>query len=214
MGQTARVIEIQPVLEIRAPDGFALWPVAGAEPYGFLRLSGALSPAEVGTAVMSIAACNDGEPDDGRPPRPADPLGAFLHGLLTLDDLFASGGLRVNDTVHGRTLLPGCCNAMDERSDWAEVVDGSGRATFGHDPLPLAERLGDRVRLTVDSDQDDSPVIELPVTRLHHLLACAERDLTDFAHLVGPWAARHVPGRAAATTAAVARALAVRQRDA
>ncbi|MCI4079415.1 hypothetical protein MRQ86_03465 [Streptomyces sp. MMS21 TC-5] len=126
------MIEIQPVLEIRAPDGFALWPVAGAEPYGFLRLSGALSPAEVGTAVMSIAACNDCEPDDGLPPRPADPLGAFLHGLLTLDDL----------------------------------------------------------------------------------LACAERDLTDFTHLVGPWAARHVPGRAAATTAAVARALAVRQGDA
>ncbi|MEW2585285.1 hypothetical protein [Streptomyces virginiae] len=203
------MIDIQPVLEIRAPDGFALWPVTGAEPYGFLQLSGALSPAEVGTAVMSIAACNDCEPDDGRPPRPADPLGAFLHGLLTMDDLFASGGLRITDTVHGRTLLPGCCNAMDERSDWAEVVHGSGRASFGHDPSPLAERLGDRVRLTVDSERDDSPVIELPVVRLRHLLARAERALTDFTHLVGPWAARHVPDHAAAITASVARTLAV-----
>ncbi|MFD6225809.1 hypothetical protein ACFWFZ_02830 [Streptomyces sp. NPDC060232] len=203
------MIVIQPVLEIQARDGFALWPVAGAEPYAFLPLSGALSPAEVGTAVMSIAACNDCEPDDGRPPRPADPLGAFLHGLLTMDDLFASGGLRVTDTAHGRTLLPGCCNGMDERSDWAEVVDGSGWASFGHDPSPLAERLGDRVRLTVDTEQDDSPVIELQVTRLRHLLARAERDLRHFTHLVGPWAARHVPDHAAATTAAVARALAV-----
>lgn len=191
------------------PEGFDLWPVAEAEPYGFLPLSGALSPAEVGTAVMAIAACNDWAPDGGLPPRPADPLAAFLHGLLTVEDLFASGGLRVTDTVHGRTLVPGCCNGIDERSDWGEVVDGSGRASFGHDPSPLAERRGERVRLTVDADQDDSPVIELPVTELRGLLSRAERDLAQFVHLVGPWAARHVPGHAAATTAAVARALAV-----
>ncbi|WP_405428004.1 hypothetical protein [Streptomyces erythrochromogenes] len=204
------MIVLQPVLEIQAiGEGFDLWPVAEAEPYGFLPLSGALSPAEVGTAVMSIAACNDHEPDDGRPPRPTDPLGAFLHGLLTMDDLFASGGLRVTDTVGGRTLVPGCCNGIDERSDWAEVVDGSGWASFGHAPSPCAERLGERVRLTVDGDREHSPVFELTVTELRGLLSRAERDLADFVHLVGPWAARHVPGRAEATTAAVARALAV-----
>ncbi|MFJ7779720.1 hypothetical protein [Streptomyces yangpuensis] len=202
------MIILQPVLEVQQCRGFALWPVAEAEPYGFLPLSGALSPAEVGTAVMSIAACNDWQPDDGRPPRPADPLGAFLHGLLTMDDLVASGGLRVTDTVHGTTLEPGCCNGIDERSDWAVVVDGSDWASFGHDPSPLAERLGERVRLTVDADQDDSPVIELPVTELRLLLSRAERDLADFMHLVGPWASRHVPDHAEATTAAVARALA------
>ncbi|MEV6681063.1 hypothetical protein AB0N09_29990 [Streptomyces erythrochromogenes] len=206
------MIVLQPVLEIQAMwDGFGLWPVAEAEPYGFLPLSGALSPAEVGTAVMSIAACNDCEPDDGRPPRPADPLGAFLHGLLNTEDLFASGGLRVTDTVHRRTLVPGCCNGIDERSDWTEVVDGSGSgwASFGHDPSPFAERLGEGVRLTVDACRDDGPVIELPVTELRGLLSRAERDLADFVRLVGPWAARRVPGHAAATTAAVARALAV-----
>ncbi|MFE0012645.1 hypothetical protein [Streptomyces erythrochromogenes] len=157
------MIVLQPVLEIRARrDGFDLWPVAEAEPYGFLPLSGALSPAEVGTAVVSIAACNDCDPDDGRPPRPADPLGAFLHGLLTMDDLFASGGLRVTDTVHGRTLVPGCCNGIDERTDWAEVVDGSGWS-FGHDPSPFAEPFGERVRFTVVCVQVVRPVLVLPV---------------------------------------------------
>lgn len=212
MGQTAGVILVQPVLEVQHPEGFSLWPVAEVEPYGFLPLSGALSPAEVGTAVMSVAACNDTAPGDGDPPRPADPLGAFLHGLLTTEDLFASGGLRVADTDAGTVLLPGCCNGMDERVDWAGVVDGDrdgGWASFGHDPSPLAERLGPTVRLTVDTEVADGPVIDVPVAELRRLLAAAEEDLAGFMGLVGPWAAGRVPERAVAVTAAVARALAV-----
>ncbi|TQK44814.1 hypothetical protein FBY35_6341 [Streptomyces sp. SLBN-118] len=80
------MIVVQPVLEICAPDGFALWPIAEFESYGFLPLSGALSPAETGKAVMRIADYNDVDPEDDSPPRPADPLGASLHGLLTRDD--------------------------------------------------------------------------------------------------------------------------------
>ncbi|MFF8096231.1 hypothetical protein [Streptomyces sp. NPDC016675] len=71
MLQTSRVIVLQPVLEVYASDDFTLWPVAKSAPYGFLLLSGALDPAEVGTAVMRIADCNNIDPeDDGRPPRP------------------------------------------------------------------------------------------------------------------------------------------------
>ncbi|MEU0400556.1 hypothetical protein ABZ318_09920 [Streptomyces sp. NPDC006197] len=74
------MIVLQPVLEVRPSDGFTLWPVAESAPYGFLPLSGTLGPAEVGTAVMRIADCNDIDPEnDGRPPRPADPLGSFPH---------------------------------------------------------------------------------------------------------------------------------------
>jgi hypothetical protein len=208
MPQTPRVIVLQPVLEMYAPDGFTLWQIAESEPYGFLPLSGTLDPAEVGTAVMRIADCNDiDSEDDDRPPRPADPLGSFLHGLLTMDDPFASGGLRITDTATGTTLLPGCCNGLDERRDWLEVIDGDGWASFGHGPSPLAERLGDVVRLTVDSEQDDSPVIEVPVTELRRLLADAERDLIGFHQLAAAWAARHLPDYAIPVTAALARAL-------
>lgn len=126
MPQTSWVIVLQPVLELCGTDGFTLWPVAKSAPYGFLPLSGRLDPAEVGTAVMRIADCNDIDPeDDGRPARPTDPLGGFLHGLLTMDDLFASGGLRITDTATGTTPAPGCCNGLDERRDWLEVVDGA-----------------------------------------------------------------------------------------
>ncbi|MFE7546504.1 hypothetical protein [Streptomyces gardneri] len=82
------MIVMQPVLEIYTPGGFDLWPVAEIEPFGFLPLSGALSPAEVGTAVMRIADCNDSDldrndsdPDGDRPPHPSDAQASFLHGL-------------------------------------------------------------------------------------------------------------------------------------
>ncbi|OSP40029.1 hypothetical protein B7767_28505 [Streptomyces sp. 13-12-16] len=205
---TLQVIVLQPVLEVSDPAGFTLWPVAGIEPYGFLPLSGSLAPTEVGTAVMSIAAHNDVVPvADDRPPRPTDPLGSILHGLLTMDDLFASGGLRVTDTVTGVTLLPGCCNGLEERHDWFDVLDGNGWASFGHDPSPLAERHGDAVRLTVDADRDDSPVIELAAGELRRLLTGAERDLTGFLALAAAWAVRQLPDHAAPVTSALARAL-------
>ncbi|MFF5275170.1 hypothetical protein [Streptomyces sp. NPDC000133] len=78
------VIVMQPVLEISPADDFELWPVGEHEPYGYLVLNGELTPAEVGTAVMRIADCNDFEPEEAHGPCPTDPLGTFLHGLLTM----------------------------------------------------------------------------------------------------------------------------------
>lgn len=205
---TPWVITMQPVLEVHAPDGFALWPVAEVDSFGYLALTGELTPLEVGTAVMRIAGCNDIAPeDDNRPSRPADPLGSFLHGLLTLDTLFAAGGLRVTDSATGVAFLPGCCNGLEDWREWHEVLDGSGQAWVGHDPDPRAERHGETVRLTVDAEQNGSPVIELPATDLRRLLAGAEHDLAGFLTLAADWAAQNLPRHAAPVTAALARAL-------
>ncbi|MEH0450138.1 MULTISPECIES: hypothetical protein [unclassified Streptomyces] len=199
---------MQPVLEIYAPDGFGLWPVAEAQSFTFLPLSGELSSAEVGTAVMRIASCNDIDPDDDRPPRPADALDSFLYGLLTFDNLFAAGGLRVTDHSTGVTFLPGCCDGLEDWRDWHQFLDDGSLPGFGHDPVsPVAERFGDTVRLTVSAEQSDSPVIELSVAELRHLLTGAERDLADFLALAAVWASRHLPGHCAPITAAIARVL-------
>ncbi|MFC8448213.1 hypothetical protein [Kitasatospora sp. NPDC057223] len=198
---------MQAVLEMCTPDGFAFWPVAEIEPFGFLPLSGELSPAEVGAAVMRIIACNDVDPDGDRPPRPADPLDSFLHGLLTLETLYAAGGLRVTDSSTGTTFLPGCCNGLEEWRDWHQVVDGSGYTSFGHDPDPCAERFGRTVRLTVDAEQRDSPVIELSVTELRHLLVGVERDLAGFFELAADWVSKNLSDRSTPVTAALARVL-------
>ncbi|MFF9340348.1 hypothetical protein ACF1CG_11420 [Streptomyces sp. NPDC014773] len=199
---------MQPVLETYAPDGFDLWPVAKVQSFAFLPLSGELSPAEVGTALMRIADCNDIDPDGDRPPRPANPLDSFLHGLLTFDNLFAAGGLRVTDNSTGVTFLPGCCDGLEDWRDWHQFVDEGSLLGFGHDPVsPIAERFGDTVRLTVNAEQSDSPVIELSVAELRHLLAGAERDLADFLALAVDWASKLLPGHCAAVTAALARVL-------
>lgn len=118
------MITVRPVLEIPNRVGFDLWPVSAAEPYTFLALDGHLTPDEVGTAVMALAACNDIDPTDDRPPRPDDPLGSFLHGLLTMDPLFAAGGLQVVDSDTGTRVVPGCCSGLEDRGDWWEVLDG------------------------------------------------------------------------------------------
>ncbi|MFJ5094248.1 hypothetical protein [Streptomyces sp. NPDC088557] len=203
------VIVMQPVLEISAADDFALWPVGEHESYGYLVLNGELTPAEVGAAVMRIAECNDFEPEEEHGPCPTDPLGAFLHGLLTMPDLFAAGGFRVADTVTGTVFVePGCCNGLENWQDWWEVLDGTGRSSFGHDPSSAAERFGDTVRLTLDADAEDgSPVIELPVDQVRALVIGAQADLRNFLGLAGTWVGQHLPTHAVAVTAALARAL-------
>ncbi|WP_327207289.1 hypothetical protein OG336_00535 [[Kitasatospora] papulosa] len=194
---------------VHDPAQVALWPVGEHESYGYLVLNGELTPAEVGTAVMQIADCNALEPEEEHGPHPNDPLGIFLHGLLTMPDLFAAGGFRVTDNATDTVFVePGCCNGLETWRDWLEVLNGTGCSYFGHDPSSMAERLGDIVRLTFDAhESDSSPVIELSVDQIRTLVAGAQRDLQDFLSLAETWAEQHLPTHAAAVTAALARAL-------
>ncbi|OAL11549.1 hypothetical protein A4V12_30215 [Streptomyces noursei] len=203
------MIVMQPVLEISATDAFALGPVGEQKAYGYLVLNGELTPAEVGTAVRQIADCNDFEPDEEHGPCPTDPLGIFLHGLLTMPDLVAAGGFRVTDNATDTVLVqPGCCSGLEGWRDWLEVLDGTGYAYFGDDPFSVAERVNDMVRLTLDAHgTDGSPVIELSVDQVRKLVAGAQQDLQDFLNLAGTWAEQHLPAHAAAATAALSRAL-------
>ncbi|MEV2193808.1 hypothetical protein AB0I02_22905 [Streptomyces phaeochromogenes] len=106
------------------------------------------------------------------------------------------------------TFVPGCCDGLEDWRDWQRFVDDGGLLGFGHDPVsPIAECFGDTVRLTVNADQSDSPVIELSVTDLRHLLVGAERDLVDFLALAADWAYRQLPDHCAAVPAALARVL-------
>jgi hypothetical protein len=127
--------------------------------------------------------------------------------LLTQDDFGTVGGVRVTDTANGTTMLPGCCNWFEDWRDWYGLLDGTGQLVLGHDPWPLAELLGDTVRLTVDSAQDDSPTIELPAAELRSLLTDVEHDLTGFVRLASAWAEHHLPGRSDEVTAALGRVL-------
>jgi hypothetical protein len=187
-----------------------------------MALNSSLATPAVGTAVMSIAACSEANPRDevvGVPSLAAGPVGAFLHGLLTKGRLtreepFVWGGIRVTDTATGTTWQPGCCGTLEERSYfWLYVIDGSGSCDFGHDPSALAERAGDLVRFTADSEEGGSPAFDVPVEELKRLLDGVERDLEDFVALVADWAAEQVPSHAGELMPAIARAMELPLRD-
>ncbi|MFD3970800.1 hypothetical protein [Streptomyces cyaneofuscatus] len=193
------VMVMQPVLEIFAADDFALWPVGEHESHGYLVLNGKRTPAEVGTAVIRIADRDDFELEEKHRPCPTDPLGTFLHRLLTTPDLFAAGGFLVTDTSTGTVLVePGCCNGPETRRGRPDVLDGTGGAHFGHEPSSMAERVGDIVRLTLDAHgMGVSLVTELPTDQVRRLVTDAERDMQDFPSLAGAWAEQHPPAYAA-----------------
>ncbi|MFJ8626169.1 hypothetical protein ACIRD3_25480 [Kitasatospora sp. NPDC093550] len=205
------MMSMQPVLEIFAPEGFASWPTDEHGRCGYLALDGRLTSAQVGTAVWRLADHNDVElaPEEvaERGARPQDPLDGFLHGLLTDPHPYAPGGLRLTDSATGTVVEPGCCTGLEEWRSWREVTEGSGTAWLGCEPDTRAERVGRVVRLTVDTEAEDGPVIELPLEELRRLLAGVERDLRDFLSLTARWAERQLPDHAPALTAALARAL-------
>ncbi|GAA1098738.1 hypothetical protein [Kitasatospora arboriphila] len=195
---------MRPVVEIVPPEGFGLWPVVETEQFALLPLHGGLTPAEVGTVMMGLA---EYLRDDDLPPRPDDPVGHFLHGLLTADEgLCASGGLQVTDTSTGVVFRPGCCDGLEDWREWHRVTEAGEPLWYGHEPVtPAALPHGDTVRLVVDTLRSDSEVIEVSVDELRRLLAGAERDLAAFLVLAAGWASVHVPAYAAGVVDALAR---------
>ncbi|PPK61212.1 hypothetical protein V5P93_004976 [Actinokineospora auranticolor] len=197
---------MRPVLQVYPPGGFDLWSVVKSED-GHLELGGDLTPAEVGTAMMRFIGYNDVEPQDSRT-RPSDPLGSYLYGILALNpaSAVAPGGLRAVSPT-GVVFTPGCCSSTDAWRGLRHVVEGTGWADFGHDPSPHAERHGDLIRLTTDTETDDSPTIDLPIAECRHLLTQVARDLTAFHALAAKWLTHHLPAHADHIATALALAL-------
>ncbi|GAA1935953.1 hypothetical protein [Kitasatospora viridis] len=187
------MIEMHTVLEVYEPDGFTFWPVAAVDRYGYLRLHGGMTPAEVGLAVQRIADYND---VDQEMDQPRETVAALLEGLFTVDAQVVPGGLRVVDTSTGVTVQPGCCAGVEEWRCWRNVTADRSGPDLGHDPSPLAELRGGLVRLTADCEEPGSPFIELPVEEWEQGVDGIERDLRAFLRLAAAWAAETVPAHA------------------
>jgi hypothetical protein len=133
-------------------------------------------------------------------------VASFLHGLLTYEQPFVPGGLRVVDTAGGFAFEPGCCCGLEDWRDWFRVFDG-GSFDGGHDPWAYVECHRDVVRLTLDADETDGPFFDVPVDRLRELLAQVEEDLAGCHALVGDWLRRELPDHAVAVAEALGRAV-------
>jgi hypothetical protein len=119
-------------------------------------------------------------------------VASFLHGLLTYEQPFVPGGLRVVDTAGGFAFEPGCCCGLEDWRDWFRVFDG-GSFDGGHDPWAYVECHRDVVRLTLDADETDGPFFDVPVDRLRELLAQVEEDLAGCHAWLGTGSAASCP---------------------
>ncbi|MEV2251659.1 hypothetical protein AB0I94_13960 [Streptomyces sp. NPDC050147] len=183
------------VLETYEARGCALWPVSDPADERLLRLSGDLSPRQVGTAMAVLAGYNN-RPRERGGRRTEDGL-AQLNRLLTAECVVAPGGLRVTDTDTGVTAEPGCCFGLENWRDWQGLLDGE-EPWLGHDCEPRVEHVGAIIRLWPDADRQERRPIEIPRVELPGLLGSVQDDLSGFLKSVEGWAScRFTPVTAA-----------------
>jgi hypothetical protein len=198
---------LQPVLEVDPLDGFTLWPVAEVGPW--LALSGALTAAEVGTAVARIAAYNHVD-DRTVWPGDDDPLTAVLPVVAAGPEpgsLLVPGGLRLTDPGTGARIDPGCCSGLEDWRAWYEIPSGAS-PDQGHDPDPWVEHRADGT-IRVWADEERSAHVDTRIDELMGLLDGVQADLAGFLGRLRAWADEVVPSGADALVANLDRHLQV-----
>jgi hypothetical protein len=173
------VIIARAVLESAELSDFELWPVADLPAYRLTPISGDLSPAEVGTAVATIADYNDTEYMPNADAR------ELLQRTIDAECMLAQGGLRLHGPATGVTVDPGCCCGLESWRDWLDLVDGTV-PWLGHDPSPRVE-LRDGIAHVWPTAHGGTP-IEPRVADVPGLLAQAQQQLQGFLQVVMAWA--------------------------
>ncbi|MFF5019883.1 hypothetical protein [Streptomyces sp. NPDC001165] len=183
---------VEAVLETLDPVEFTLWPVADLPAYGFLPLSGRLSPMQIGTAMASLAAYSA---EDSH--RVTDGAG-LLRKLIEAERVMGLGGLRLRDTETGVVVSPGCCCGLEDWRDWLDIVDGA-EPWLGDPPAPRIELSGPVIQLwpvVGASDQRVRQPIEIPADTVPDILQTVRHDLSGFLAAAQQWADRYAPALA------------------
>lgn len=160
---------------------FSCWPVADPSD-GYVRLSAAMTSAEIGVAVAAMV------PDDL--PQEPDKL---LRGIVDAQRLYAHGGLRARDTDTGVSIAPSCCCDLEAWREWVSVLNG-GEVWLGHSPAPWVEHVDGGVWIWSDGGLNDGgapppyELIEAPLDAVGAALDRAHQDLRGFLSAVSRWA--------------------------
>ncbi|MEU5721508.1 hypothetical protein ABZ783_06770 [Micromonospora sp. NPDC047738] len=188
---------------------FGLWPVT-ADDAGWLRLHGAMRPAEVGMAVWSLL-FHSGPIGDALavPDTPAE----ALRLLAGLDTVYAPGGLLLTDSTTGVLVEPGCCCDLFEWRDWLGTLNGL-LVDLGHSPAPEVEYHGEVVRVWAEGGDEATPpadraCVDVDRAALSDLLRSAQRDLVGFLDVTRIWANEVAPQQADQFLAALDAGLAI-----
>lgn len=185
------MITLRPVVELPPVD-----PASAPGPW--LTLHAGCSPEEVELFLVALAAHINVEPPGGRD--------EMVDALLREDLLLVAGGLRLDDTDTGASVLPGCCAGLEDWREWTSVLHGDA-PWLGHDPGPGVEVCGDLLRVWQHGGPPRrGPYVELTRAALTELLASAQADLVGFLARLDAWArAARLGVRGAALVAAVDR---------
>ncbi|PPK89814.1 hypothetical protein CLV92_1303 [Kineococcus xinjiangensis] len=155
-------------------------------------MNGACSSEQVGLFLAQLLPDQD---DTAAEPSAQEAIDA----TLTMEQLIAAGGLRVEEEGTGAVVVPGCCAGLENWREWAEVLRGQS-PWLGHDPTPAVEVLPDRLRIWQDSEAPGGAVrvaagfIDLQAVALPGLLREVQADLIAFLERVERWGQQHELG--------------------
>ncbi|SEG43615.1 hypothetical protein SAMN05216223_105169 [Actinacidiphila yanglinensis] len=194
------------VVESAGAVGAAPWSVAEVPAFGWVVVSGRMTPAGVGTVLATMAVYagllgdEEGAPVDAR---------EVVAGLVAAEKIIAPGGLRARDERTGAVVVPGCCAGLEDWREWSGLAGGDDGPWLGHDPAPWFERDGGLLRLWPDGPltraaptrSPNGPPVDFVVTELSGLLCGVREDLAGFLDRTAEWAARNAPGLAASLVA-------------
>lgn len=205
-GSLGGVAALDAVVESAGALGGAPWPVADVPAFGWVVVSGRMTPAEVGTVLATMA---EYEGLLGDEEGAAVDTRAVVAGLVAAEKIIAPGGLRARDERTGAVVVPGCCAGLEDWWEWSGLAGGDDGPWLGHDPAPWFELDGGLLRLWPDGPltratptrPQNGPPVDFVVTELPGLLSGVREDLTGFLARTGEWAARNAPELAASLVA-------------
>lgn len=187
-------VRMEVVLECPSEVPEVPWPVAERPPYGWLVLSGAVTPDEVGLVVAALA-------HSAKPPRGT--AAEMLRAIASDEGLLLYGGVRVRDGA-GHEVVPGCCSGVVYWREW--MLLGEGHAPWmGHDPGGWVEHRADAVLVHADEKMPADTIV-IPRPELPRLLDGLRADMEGFLAHVREWAMEIAPEEADGFTDAIDRA--------
>jgi len=157
------------------------WPIADRKVFSFMRLSGEMTHAEVGSIMAQLVKYNQVE---------AEPtVGGLLSGAIAAEGLILSGGIEVS--AGEREIRPGCCCGLEGWREWLACMKSGESPWLGHDPDPWIEWADAVVRVWSDGAITSSRerfAVEFERERFVAELGRVEEELRAFLPRVAEWA--------------------------
>jgi hypothetical protein len=174
--------ELNPVVAAPWFDGPQTWPwpIADRKPYSFIRLSGRMSPSEVGLVLAQLVKYNRLDAEQS--------VAGLLTSVIADERLLLPGGVQAS--LGECEINPSCCCGLEEWRSWSRCLASGESPWMGHDPAPRIEWSGASVRVWSDGGLSEAPDAFAIVFERRQFVAeleRVERELRAFLPSVRDW---------------------------